>query len=113
MDDHNTASDAISQWRPPRNRGRAILLAVLAMLGAGIPLALVVIIIGFVVWFNQGGTLGGFGAAASADYNPGRWVTPFGYGLTLLAIVIDAVIGVAVYRSQRKPKIIKSDQEGH
>lgn len=98
----DSAVHAVTVLDEERSRGRAVVWAVLAMLATAAPLSLLFIYLGLLVWTHEGGTLGGFGAAADADFHPTVWSRVIEPGLLVLCLLIVAGVGIATYRHKRR-----------
>ncbi len=85
----------------PHSRWVALVLAALVTLGTAVPLVGIALLIDLVLFFEQGGSFGGFGASATANYVPQMGLTIIAYAVLLLAILLPIVFGVGVYRQVR------------
>lgn len=106
----NTPTSKLPQLVPqvqehPRSRFRAAILAVLAMTGTAIVLAVLIAIWSLQYFFSHGGTLGGFGASSEEYFvEPPTADVVFGYCLVGAALLMDIVVGVVVYRRVRRSR---------
>ena len=79
-------------------RLRGVVLAVVAMVAAALPLLLGLFVLTFALWFHDGGTFGGMGAAADDHYEPQTWSTVLTWAGWVVAVLIDLMVGWATYR---------------
>ncbi|TQN41679.1 hypothetical protein FHU33_1056 [Blastococcus colisei] len=86
------------------SRLKAGILAGLMAIALAIPLGLGAFFIALAMFFEQGGTLGGFGASASENFRPRLWPTVISYGALVSAILIDVTAGLLTYRNLRRPQ---------
>lgn len=87
----------------PAKRLIAISASLAAMLGTAALLGFIYIAVSLHFFFAWGGTLGGLGASSTEDFHPPAWVdSPWATILTFivvgLAILIDLMAGIVVYR---------------
>jgi hypothetical protein len=73
-------------------------VAVVFMVGAALPLLLLLLVLGLVLFFHAGGTFGGMGGTPLDNYDPQLWSQVLNYGAWLAAVVIDGWVGVRAYR---------------
>lgn len=85
----------------PRSRWIAAGLAVLATIGMAVPLIGFALLIDLALFFDQGGSLGGFGASGTEGYVPETGSTIIGYAVLIVAVVVPIVIGIKVYQQDR------------
>ena len=76
-------------------------IGVLASVGAAIPIGITFVIFAMMVYFDGGGTLGGYGAGPSA---PASWAIMAQYVLFAIAVILDVMVGVWVYKWRRRKR---------
>jgi hypothetical protein len=68
------------------------------MVATALPLVLAVFALWLGLWFRDGGTFGGLGAAADDHYEPGTWSPVLIGAAWVAAAVIDVAVGRFTYR---------------
>jgi hypothetical protein len=87
-----------------KSAGRSLLFASAVGLVLGVLFFGVWFAVKAILFFHYGGSFGGFGAGASADYYPPAWIGWFELALILVFAAIDLVVVYRCYRRFRHPR---------